>query len=871
MKKLIKRGLSLVLAFNHLLVLASPTQISRTEIVAHLEGQRDEFKEFYRSEQLWLESRLLPVVEEVGASNIILNAYEKELASWPDLSQIEKELPVNIKIRAQRMMKDIVDAGLYLYLAELNLRAAAQKHLDSLNEIYIFVGQVGARYEDLKIKLQIVNALYERSEKSEQILKQSKIQQEHFYQQQKKIIEIKQTKFRAELQRITHLLQSAKRHQSRTLWLAALRTYQTLLEDKELLAENAVEIEKKYNSILEGEVTHFQAKEDFKRQIDRLQKDEEASLSVEAINFFHTFFVDPYPRMKAYLQAEQYLAEALQHQKVSVRLDSFGWSVFLISTNANGKNSSGRKDIPSDKEEVEVNVFNSHDIENGRVVEKVHVEIFTTDSTGRRVERARYTENADSFNAERIREHFNISSSGRFGKTETHMRDKPNMWGGEFSGPGKSYSEQESEDGEVHPSDIPSPSDNNSIKSKVKNYETKDTKVTETQVGSPITPSNYTENRKQLYSSKNLIDRADVHNGNRDFGDKTSSFDPGLAELARNVSNEIRAGETALQSGFVGLIDKLRADMNNQNRSFPEATTGDLDANDAQSIGTAIAKANSVVGMLRSKLQSSNHPHKAQIETGLNTAEVLLNSATQSLNVGDVKCAKALTDIALRVIADYGPAVLRLGLGFSPAGDIVDLVELLSGKDALSGQDIGAEGRVLAGLGLLVGSRAMWSQVSGVLSKVKSVPVQEALSAFKDVDHFGPVAVEGVMKTNGPLDAIKIIGTNVTLASTFRSGTYTMMSRTTSTKLYRSVGPNGKARSNFWSLSKPAGPTSEIIDKGLPNAFRNDATRVFEAEIPAGTSFGVGVAEKVGKMPAGGVQAVVADPDVLQNIKEVTP
>jgi hypothetical protein len=70
------------------------------------------------------------------------------------------------------------------------------------------------------------------------------------------------------------------------------------------------------------------------------------------------------------------------------------------------------------------------------------------------------------------------------------------------------------------------------------------------------------------------------------------------------------------------------------------------------------------------------------------------------------------------------------------AGDVADAVELISGKDIVTGAEIGPSGRIFAAMGLIVGSRVFWQNAAKLFNK-------EAQTAmFVAAEHYSNAAAE---------------------------------------------------------------------------------------------------------------------------------
>jgi len=73
------------------------------------------------------------------------------------------------------------------------------------------------------------------------------------------------------------------------------------------------------------------------------------------------------------------------------------------------------------------------------------------------------------------------------------------------------------------------------------------------------------------------------------------------------------------------------------------------------------------------------------------------------------------------------------------------------------------------------------------------------------------------------------------VAATFRSSTYTAHMLDEPLTVYRVIGQGGRAEGRFWTTMEPQGPLQSVIDLAIDQNWRNPATQVIRARIPAGT------------------------------------
>jgi RHS repeat-associated protein len=73
------------------------------------------------------------------------------------------------------------------------------------------------------------------------------------------------------------------------------------------------------------------------------------------------------------------------------------------------------------------------------------------------------------------------------------------------------------------------------------------------------------------------------------------------------------------------------------------------------------------------------------------------------------------------------------------------------------------------------------------------------------------------------------------VASTFRSASYSRRQLDEPLVVYRLIGDGGNPSGRFWTTLEPKGALQSVIDLAIDQNWRNPATQVIRAEIPAGT------------------------------------
>lgn len=105
------------------------------------------------------------------------------------------------------------------------------------------------------------------------------------------------------------------------------------------------------------------------------------------------------------------------------------------------------------------------------------------------------------------------------------------------------------------------------------------------------------------------------------------------------------------------------------------------------------------------------------------------------------------------------------------------------------------------------------------------------------------------------------------VANTFRSGTYTELTTSESTTLYRVWGGKASEIGPYWTRVEPSGPVQSIVDSALNPAWGNTATKVVRIEVPSGVKIYEVVAASQGGLVGGGNQVFIPKVDPAWIIK----
>lgn len=118
----------------------------------------------------------------------------------------------------------------------------------------------------------------------------------------------------------------------------------------------------------------------------------------------------------------------------------------------------------------------------------------------------------------------------------------------------------------------------------------------------------------------------------------------------------------------------------------------------------------------------------------------------------------------------------------------------------------------------------------------------------------GPASPDGVR--HGPSNPGPLAD-KPDLMSTFRSGSYSVVTTTRPTTLYRVYGGTAGELGTYWTTVKPSGPVQSILDSALFTKWGNTATKWVEIRVPPGVTYYEGIAAEQGGLAGGGTQVVI--------------
>ena len=240
-------------------------------------------------------------------------------------------------------------------------------------------------------------------------------------------------------------------------------------------------------------------------------------------------------------------------------------------------------------------------------------------------------------------------------------------------------------------------------------------------------------------------------------------------------------------------------------------------------------------------------PEQRRAEMGLEASGVLIEAARADAQARS-NAAHALLDKAQSILGAIGPVILRMGVGFVPVvGDVADLVEAVTGRDMVSGDELSFGERSLAMLGIVAGSRALY---------------ESSLKGLKELLKESEGLADGITRT------LRRYGSEVNKEARYAKYSEPVWSenrkvldfKTTKTEVfYRVYGGGTEEKGGFIMRIDPRNSTkAEIKDRfALPDT--NAMSNIREVQVPPGFALRSGVVSpnKFGK--GGAIQYEMLD------------
>ena len=202
-------------------------------------------------------------------------------------------------------------------------------------------------------------------------------------------------------------------------------------------------------------------------------------------------------------------------------------------------------------------------------------------------------------------------------------------------------------------------------------------------------------------------------------------------------------------------------------------------------------------------------PREPSVSLFLDVAELAALGADQTYSTDQKELGNRLLSIGHKLVT-YTKAILDIGLSVTPlVGDARDFYELVTGQDLLTQESIGASGQLLAGLGLLLGSGAVYRNMAAGLASASETLQKLGGRVFKkNVSETIRTGTE-IFET-GKLYGRSKVGRTFNHhieeglipdeeAATFLGQKYTAIKPSAGEEFYRVGGPNG----TYLSPTKP--------------------------------------------------------------------
>jgi hypothetical protein len=246
--------------------------------------------------------------------------------------------------------------------------------------------------------------------------------------------------------------------------------------------------------------------------------------------------------------------------------------------------------------------------------------------------------------------------------------------------------------------------------------------------------------------------------------------------------------------------------------------------------------------------------------------------------------AEATTTLGNQVLGQLSPAADALLAGnYEQAGKVGDSIDAATGKFA-AGVDTRARrasptydvGRSVQGLGTSV--EKVTQPLTAPASNAERLQnyLKAASSAWdlamaaakpdeaKETKEAEPLPANAVRW--GPATGAGPLGEQI--AKTFRSASYSEYAVPQPITLYRAYGGEAGKFGSYWTRTPPAGPLQSQIDSALLPVWGNDANKVVQIRVPAGTKLFEGIAAAQGKFGGGGNQIFIQQIDPAWEIKK---
>jgi hypothetical protein len=224
------------------------------------------------------------------------------------------------------------------------------------------------------------------------------------------------------------------------------------------------------------------------------------------------------------------------------------------------------------------------------------------------------------------------------------------------------------------------------------------------------------------------------------------SQDPEISQRAQNLSDRVEHGSAELERASNEVMTQIAPTRDISPIGAPSVATRSLEpirlfpeSNSMPATSTALPGLVDASQRVQDSLQlwdmqkdslGLSPAQREDLDRRLMAARKLSEQGLQALAESSSLAAAELLQKSAEILESAAPALTRVGVGLIPlVGDLADLTEMITGRDLITGEDIGASGRVLAAVGVIIGSRT----VNEVLLHEAAVGARVSKEAFSKV------------------------------------------------------------------------------------------------------------------------------------------
>ena len=220
----------------------------------------------------------------------------------------------------------------------------------------------------------------------------------------------------------------------------------------------------------------------------------------------------------------------------------------------------------------------------------------------------------------------------------------------------------------------------------------------------------------------------------RDFPRQSPSSTSSRGDFAQKTKTDPKSQyELKFSEYTVSIVDEFQ-------RALPLIDSQGINEKKDQSsnLESEIEKTKRVIVLLQENQKEvreslENSPVFVALEAANSMLDAAKGAISDQTKEGMLELANELVERSQSIVSAYGPLSVRVGVSAVPvAGDVADSVELLSGKDVVTGAEIGPSGRIFAAMGLIVGSRLFWQNAAKLFSTEAQLAMHVAAEHYSN-------------------------------------------------------------------------------------------------------------------------------------------